>query len=249
MPSGTFDQVALADRFGCARLASDRTLVCWGSHFRAKMPGVPNPALDPLSMLGAVDAVAAGANTACVLSSGHAQCFGEPLIAVVPAEIQAASFVALTVGAFDACGLEMDGTVRCWGDASTGGVLPCGGYSNDRTMPPPGPAKSVSMGDFHGCLVESTGQIACWGFEDLGRTCPPPGAGFERVSCGYEHCCALKSDGTVECWGTTSDMQTKFSDVTPPDDRFVDLSSGQAYTCGLRADGTYRCFGDVRQGK
>jgi len=133
-----------------------------------------------------------------VLSQGSVRCWGfggggllgygaentigddETPAAAGPVDLGAGrTAVGLSVGAFHACAVLDDGTVRCWGFGGDGRL----GYANtaaigdDETPGSAGPvnlgagrtAKALTAGRAHSCAVLDDGTVRCWGFGFDGR--------------------------------------------------------------------------------
>src|SRR5213594_888893 len=123
---------------------------------------------------------------------------------------------AVDLGAFYSCALLQDGTVRCWGDNSTG-ELGDGTTTNASTpgaVAGIGGAATVTAGGFHTCVRIPDGTIQCWGRNNAGQLGDPATTAFQSptpvrvaglsataVTAGGFHTCALPGDGTVRCWG------------------------------------------------
>ncbi len=130
----------------------------------------------------------------------------------------------IALGGDHACALLEEGTVRCWGDNSSGqlGSGVSGGRSptpvpvRDFNGVPLGGVQQLALGRDHSCALLSTGEVRCWGdntFKQLGGTflgtsstaLPVSGGGVSdnvrQVALGASHTCALLTDGTVRCWG------------------------------------------------
>ena len=123
----------------------------------------------------------------------------------------------------NACALISNGTVKCWGDNSsgqaTGGVITVGVVGPTTVAGITGATK-VAIGYDHGCALVAGGAIKCWGANNHGqlgdgtiftRTSPVtvvddlnhPLAGYTLLAAGASHTCA--ADGpvgsNVRCWG------------------------------------------------
>ena len=133
----------------------------------------------------------------------------------------------LAAGSLHTCARFTDGSVRCWGDGTSGKL----GYGNtdhvgDDELPADvgfvslgGPATALCAGTDHTCALLASGAVRCWGSNEnwqLGL----PGATFVgddelpssvpavdvggtvvELACGREHTCARLSTGAVRCWG------------------------------------------------
>lgn len=130
----------------------------------------------------------------------------------------------VSAGADNACAVEADGHLACWGNNSSG-----------KSTPPAGVWRQVSCGDGTSCALRDDGTVACWGSEDLGRSSET----FVRIGVGSGVACGIRSDGTLSCWGNTSWWPTG-----GPQGRFVQLNVQGQGGCALRTDGTAACWGD-----
>jgi hypothetical protein len=139
--------------------------------------------------------------------------------------------VAVSAGKYHTCAILDDGSVRCFGFASSGQL----GYGNvndigdNETPGSAGPvdlgvgrtAVALAAGDEHTCALLDNGDVRCWGhaaFGELGygNTDPigddetpgsvgPVDLGTGRtavaIAAGAAHTCAVLDDGSVRCWG------------------------------------------------
>ena len=71
----------------------------------------------------------------------------------------AGSFVSVSAGRKNTCGVRSDGSVACWGFNDFG-----------QSTPPAGSFVSVSAGGGQTCGVRSDGSVACWGGQARGLT-------------------------------------------------------------------------------
>jgi hypothetical protein len=177
-----------------------------------------------------------------VLASGGVQCWGDnsrgqlgngptniqishPIssIPVIVSNIVGATSVAVAL--HHACAVLSDGTVRCWGDNSSGqlGV----GTTVSSSLPVTvgnlsGAATAIAASSESTCALLSGGTAQCWGRSDAGQlgdgsatgpnTCSglpcstTPVAvsdlsGATTIVAGTEHFCALLSTSSIDCWG------------------------------------------------
>ncbi|MGB4917091.1 MAG: protein kinase, partial [Propionicimonas sp.] len=127
---------------------------------------------------------------------------------------------ALAAGGSHTCALAQDGTVRCWGNNSSGQLGD--GTTDQRARPVVTGLTGVtalSAGRGHTCAVTQDGGATCWGANDSGqlgdgttteRANPGPVTGLSGVAelaAGGSHTCALTEDGRVRCWGNNDSGQ------------------------------------------
>ena len=149
----------------------------------------------------------------------------------------AGSFVSLSSGSYNTCGVKTNGSVVCWGSNNEGG-----GFKGKST-PPAGSFASVSTGISHTCGVRTDGSVVCWGSDGNGRSTPPSGS-FVSISAGASHTCGVKTNGAVECWGYGGGFDGSLGVTSPPVGSFVSVGAGWQHTCGVKADGAVECWGN-----
>src|SRR5438094_625219 len=169
---------------------------------------------------------------------------------------------AVDLGAFYSCALLQDGTVRCWGDNSTG-ELGDGTTTNASTpgaVAGIGGAATVTAGGFHTCVRMPDGTIQCWGRNNAGQLGDPATTAFESptpvrvsglsataVTAGGFHTCALPGDGTVRCWGQNDlgQLGNGTSDPVPNNPSTFNPTpvtvSGITTAVAISAGGWYTC--------
>jgi len=137
------------------------------------------------------------------------------------------AFVSVGWNAGTACGVKVDGTLACWGEAD-----PSKQYTPEG-MPQGGKFESVSLGSSFSCAIRTDRTIACWGYD---APAPPVGA-FTSVSVGAT-ACAVRTDGSIVCWGDATDIKG-----SAPKGIFSSVSVNWGLACGLRTEGTPTCWG------
>ena len=169
---------------------------------------------------------------------------------------------AVDLGAFYSCALLQDGTVRCWGDNSTG-ELGDGTTTNASTpgaVAGIGGAATVTAGGFHTCVRIPDGTIQCWGRNNAGQLGDPATTAFQSptpvrvaglsataVTAGGFHTCALPGDGTVRCWGQNDlgQLGNGTSDPVPNNPSTFNPTpvtvSGITTAVAISAGGWYTC--------
>ena len=176
---------------------------------------------------------------------------------------------ALAAGGHHSCALLVDGTMKCWGDNSSGQLG--NGRSARTTQPVPvsnvtgtSAVTAIASGAAHSCELLANGTVACWGDNAQGAlgngalddsSVPVPVTGLSRaiaVVSGRHFSCALILGGTVQCWGfnvfgelgngqvgVTSTVPVPVSDLTD----VIALGSGDHHTCAASVSGTVKCWG------
>jgi alpha-tubulin suppressor-like RCC1 family protein len=142
--------------------------------------------------------------------------------------------VASIAAGFDhTCAILHNGSVRCWGNGSSGQL---------------GQGNTDGLGLTTGTLPDSVPPV------DLG-----PGRTALQISAGYDHTCALLDDHSVLCWGSGAagglgqgDQYPIGDDETPGSVGPVDLGEGHTavevaaganYSCAILDDGSVKCWG------
>lgn len=227
------------------------TAWCWGWD----AAGEPLPP-HPVSLEHQLVDVGGSAWQGCGLDrAGAAFCWGPPFAALTgqvrveacaglganpcaltPARVlPGATFVGLSVGLGQTCGILASGGASCWGTGmggrayagarGPGGCEPvltvlCGPIVafNDRRY------TQVATGDAHACALDARGNAFCWGigpFGELGSRAPA--------------LCPIEAT-TIPCATTPTPVQQGNL-------RFVSLTAGRTHTCGLTTDGAAWCWG------
>jgi alpha-tubulin suppressor-like RCC1 family protein len=156
----------------------------------------------------------------------------------------------LVAGDSHTCALTDAGTLRCWGDDSSGQlgqILPGQGFNANGDLVFFGP-HGVAWGDQPNELPSDLPS-------DINI-----GAQVTDVTAGDNHTCALSSNGQLKCWGFGGSGQLGYGDftnqVTPPTAGVnldgvsaYGIATGEAHTCALRSNGTVRCWGAGTDGR
>ena len=135
-------------------------------------------------------------------------------------------FLQIDAGPWDTCGIRIDQTVACWGEALKYGI-------------PTGAFVQIAVGGV-ACARDVNSAIQCWGgtaSEDATILTDVPSSRLTQVSVGRYHACGILLQGTIECWGD------KAGKLASPDGIFKDVSVGGYYSCGLRIEGDLECWG------
>lgn len=169
----------------------------------------------------------------------------------------------ISVAADNACSLEVDGELWCWGVRQ----LADDELTDPRPVRQPGRWDLVSKGRGHTCGLRTDGRAYCWGENGVGalgdgtttdRFVPTPVAGggtWRTISAGLAHTCGVKDDGTALCWGydqtqqlgrTPEEGDGEYAAVPTPvagDARWSSVVAGAYHSCGIRTEGSAWCWG------
>lgn len=128
---------------------------------------------------------------------------------------------SVTLGRDFACGVQVDGRVRCWGDLSR----LIGGVSTYRSVTSPyWSAVTISAGDSFACFKRADAQALCFGNEPAMKLRTGNGASLGapklfgsisdvkmvgRIAAGAHHVCAYVGwgGGAIFCWGANDQGQ------------------------------------------
>ncbi len=172
------------------------------------------------------------------------------------------------------CGLDVTGSVWCWGHNQYG-ELGNGGMqdsaSPQRVQGLPVGMRVLAAGPGHNCALTASGAGRCWGQNGAGQlgngtqtdeSSPVETSqlsGMVRdISVGLEHTCVLNAVGGVRCWGANTSgqlgvdgLQASLSpvEVTGLGSGVSALSSGWQHTCLLTLAGGVKCWGKNAHGQ
>ena len=245
-PGGSFATVSASGGHACGIRPGGQVL-CW------------NPAWPP----GAGDADTAPAPP-------------EPRVGVpreltwVHGEVPGGPYTALSSGWYHTCGLQRDGAVQCWGDA---------------TLPVAGTFRSVDVDWNEACGIGTDGQTRCWrlgrsvGTEPHAIAPLAPGEDIVETQRGNRVRCVLLADGAIVCedllndttsrregpyerysigWGLVLDpsrQEYSMDALRPNADTpgyavyTSEAAENYTHTCATRRDGTVACWGSNTSGQ
>ncbi len=229
----------------CASLGAQRVCVEIGADAGA-------PPADAGSTSGVITGLCTGGHVACAVRDGQILCWGSTHNgmlghgdgacvdegvaaprAVVAEDTSGAPLDhvdAITCGDVFACAHTTDGSVYCWGEASSGEIGDGSAGTNcallarhvrtDGTTPlVVSPLLSLSAADTHACALDGAQHLWCWGqANDVVPRSPPqtpddpipfatPQSGFVsattvRVEVTTWGACSIAADHTFGCWGS-----------------------------------------------
>ena len=152
----------------------------------------------------------------------------------------------LVTGYGHACVILGDGSVRCWGQGSSGALgygdkLKLGDQPGELPLQPVnvgGKVVQMDLGVDHSCALMATGKVRCWGYGSQGQLGQGnmqtlgdgpgemPVADVDlapkvlQIAAGGRHTCALIEGGSVRCWGYGALGQLGYNNptslLTPP---------------------------------
>ena len=214
---------------------------------------------------------ACGAGERCSLARGCVAVMtpmdGGPTDAGVP---DAGALVPVTLprslsgGYWHTCAVRGAGSVRCWGDGSSGRL------GNGATDDSPNPVTVAGLTDAvrvsvysQSCALRSTGGVVCWGSNTHGglgdgtmvdSLTPVAVMGLSDavdLAAGAEENCAIRATGQIVCWGQDPFDRTDCPvPVTLPGvGNAVDVALGQTLGCASTSDGHVVCWGNNDSGQ
>jgi hypothetical protein len=175
----------------------------------------------------------------------------------------AIEFTDIALGVDHGCGVGLDGTVTCWGDADEP-VEPgeeCRFNECGQGVPPAGTYTRIAATDSTTCALDPAGAMSCWGTRTMGLA-----GTFVDLDGSTEALCGLQTDGVITCTGgvpapPTAGPYTQVAvgptavcgvkqggiDCSGLDNKqgdFARVAVGEGFACGLLIDGTPYCWGD-----
>jgi alpha-tubulin suppressor-like RCC1 family protein len=272
-------------------VTSSGAVKCWGNNDSGQLGDGTywedrSTPVDVVGLTSGVTALATGDFHTCALvSGGVVKCWGENTSGQLgndattnrstPVEVVGltSAVTALEGGSAHTCALASGGSVKCWGDNSSGQLGD--GTTTQRSMPVEvvgltGAGVALAAGSAHTCVVTSSGAVKCWGANHYGqlgnsttqRSVPVDVGGVANgviaLATGGNHTCAAASDGAVKCWGlnrfgglgdgTTTDRSTPV-DVVGLSSGATVLAAGEYHTCAISIDGAVKCWGHNEEGE
>jgi hypothetical protein len=149
-PPGKFQDVAVGGSHACA-IRADGTLACWG----ANHDGEANPPA------GAFVQITSGRSFSCARNIDNVvACWGfEAAFGNLHGRLARSVHAG---GRYNACVIELDGTLTC-----------VGVQNEELIRPPAGRFVQMDVGFGHACALRADHSIACWGSNTYGESTPP----------------------------------------------------------------------------
>lgn len=170
-------------------------------------------------------------------------------------------FVAVSGSSDSGCGLESDGSARCWpgaleipgpfesigagdtfacGIREGSGALECWAIENvifDEALTdvPLGSFTRVVTSDHMGCALSTAGSISCWGYDFDDLLAGPSGGVYVDLSMQDGAACAVLESGSIQCWGSSASFP-------PTDVSYSRVAVGYSLNCGIGVDTTFHCW-------
>lgn len=289
------ESIVAASGFTCA-IAAGGLGYCWGDDSMMELgesqAGKSSPI--PVAIAGGRTLTSISGSQmvhACALEAGGAAwCWGYNRFGMVghgilrdePEPVAVAgglSFAALHSSFFRSCGVDVVGSIHCWGRGGPAQIGDpnvvldvCGGLDcalSPRSVDSPLRFTAVAVSQMHTCALGEDARPYCWGANEAGQlgvggfdetVAPSPviiPAAIASVTIGRVHGCALAVDSRAYCWGDNTDGQLGNgtwapTDVPVPvagDHVFTQLSAGYDQTCGLTSSGAAYCWGNNATGQ
>jgi alpha-tubulin suppressor-like RCC1 family protein len=281
-------EIAQGDETLCARI-SDGTAKCWGGYSQSAEAGQFSNvnATTPTTVAGlsGVSHVTAGRQFVCfLLLGGTIKCMGDGgsgqlgdntgvssgSVLVNVSGISTAT--QIMAGAYFACAILSDTTVKCWGMNDHGQVGDGTLINRGAPVTVPGlsnvTALAANADGAHMCALISDGTVKCWGKGDNGElgnggvvdlSVPTLVSGLTNVasiSAGAYNTCAVLTDGSMKCWGDNGNDQVgdgSWARQTTPANvswysNVAKPISADNFSCALLTDGRARCWGEGNNG-
>jgi len=264
--------IAAGGEHSCA-LASGGSVKCWGYNFYGQLgngsTGHQSTPVDVIGLGSNVQAIAAGGEHGCALTSGGAvKCWGNNGSGQLgngsaghqspPVDVSGlgSGVQAIATGGQHSCALTSGGAVKCWGDNDYGQLG--NGSMVDQSTPVDvsglgSGVQAIAAGRYHSCALSVGGAVKCWGGNNFGQlgngsaghqSTPVEvsglGGGVQAIAAGGEHSCALTSGGTVKCWGYNTSGQLG-NGSTVNQSTPVDVSGLGSGIQAIATGGTHTC--------
>lgn len=211
--------------------------------------------VQPAAKSVAVQQLALGSDSSCLISDGVVYCWGEgdngqlgdglasDRLFPLPIAFGAGNtrFVALSLGQSHGCASRFTGALYCWGEGLSGAL----GNGTTTSAPIPmavesfnGEDRKVRLFDaglYHSCAVTEENELYCWGYSGNGQI----GTGD------------IDSGGAASSALTPKLVQTAMSDSGDEanDKQIVSIATGGYHSCLTYSDGSAACWGHAGYGQ
>ena len=226
-----------------------------------------------LGHFGSVAYIASGANHSCmVIAGGHTKCWGDNSDGALgtgdtthetkPVDVQNIGGLArlVAVGTTHSCAVMATGSLKCWGDNSSGQLGDASLLS--KTQPVSVNISGVVdavLGDGFTCALQVGGTVSCWGSNSLGQlgrvgtsSSTPIAVTVDSdhtvmsLSASSSQICAVLSNATVKCWGEGIEGVAAPGTFTSS---VADVSVAEQHACAVLHSGSVECWGDDSHGQ
>ncbi|RMF17286.1 MAG: hypothetical protein D6761_04565 [Candidatus Dadabacteria bacterium] len=281
--AASWQEVAVGQLATCG-VRNDGRVLCWGMQASGRLGnGSSNPLQSqgsptPVSETFSARAISGLEGSFCAIATdGGLWCWGEndfgqlglgPAGSAVttPQQVSAGTqWQQVAMGLGFACGIQIDGSLWCWGSDGQDELGLGPGIQNQNVPVRVGVAndwQAVAAGGSHACGLRA-GTLWCWGDNSQGqlgtgdtsnRSVPTQigaAADWTAVAAGPYASCGIRG-GTLWCWGENRDGQLGTGDLIDrlgptqvgADADWSAVSVGAGYTCGAKTDGSGWCWGN-----
>ena len=251
----------------------------------------------PVEVLGITDATqitTSDYHTCALLQTGNIKCWGNNTSgqlgngqrgddwqdnsadSSVPVEVLGITDATqITAGDDHTCALQQAGTIKCWGDNSSGEL----GNGTETTSSVPvevlgiNDATQITTSGEHTCALLQTGTIKCWGSNEYGQLgsgqtsssyeVPVEVLGITdatQITTSGEHACALLQTGNIKCWGSNfygqlgNGQSRRDADSSVPVEVLgvndaTQITTSDYHACALLQTGNIKCWGNNSSGQ
>jgi len=262
----TINKISAGNQFVCA-IASDNKAYCWGIGSSGQLGNNSTTTNNttPLAVISTgvlsgktITDISSGYTHTCALdSAGKAYCWGQggqgqlgngtisnslvPVAVTSTGALAGKSLVKIYTGFNNACAIDTDGALYCWGqnqygqlgdgftaNLTTPTLVPMTGLLSGKTI------LDVSPGSYHTCAIASDSKVYCWGNNPSGQlgnnsttgSVSPvavdasgalSGKTVQLIGHGAyrDFNCARASDGQIYCWGINGRGEFGNNTVSP----------------------------------
>ena len=165
-----------------------------------------------------------------------------------------------SAGYYHTCGVEANGTMRCWGSNKQNQTAIPGSYVRFEALRNASGANRTwsVLYDYHREILDpETGEMSLFNFSDPDLDFSVKEfvwrdiRGWKSVSCGYSHTCAITDTGVILCWGQGKNQQALLPQwiMEAADIEWRQVSCGTGHSCAITMNGTAACWGANDEGQ